>query len=61
MDEEEEPAEVHTIVIVDDVSVSYHGVPIWPLSIPVLLVGSLLATSVVALLLILFTGRRRAH
>ena len=58
---DEEPAEVHTVLIIDDVHVSYAGVPIWPLSIPVLLVGGILATSLVAFMLILFTGRRRAR
>jgi hypothetical protein len=59
MGDEEEPAEVQTVVIVDDVSVSYAGVPIWPLSTSVLLVGGILATSLIALLVILFAGRRR--
>jgi uncharacterized protein (DUF2062 family) len=57
--DEEEPVDVRTVVIVDDVSVSYHGVSIWPPSIPAMLVGSILAASLAALLLILFTGRRR--
>jgi hypothetical protein len=56
----EEPLEEYTVVIVDDVTVSYSGVQLWPPSTAgLLLVGSLIAVSVAVSLLVVFLAVRR--